>query len=70
MTELVECHSGYEYAERPMAIHWQGDRLEIDLITNRWRSPDGKHFKVQTIDGQIFEIFYDAASNEWNILQS
>ena len=24
LNTLVECHSGYEYAERPTALRWQG----------------------------------------------
>jgi hypothetical protein len=27
MNDPVECHSGYEYAERPVALHWEGERL-------------------------------------------
>ena len=69
MTQPVECHSGYEYGERPLAIRWQGNRLEIECIIAQWRSPEGKHFKVQTTDDQIFEIFYNELSNEWNIHQ-
>ena len=69
MTQPVECHSGYEYAERPVAIHWQGDRLEIECIGARWRSPEGRHFRVQTTDGQFFEIFYDEQSDVWKIHQ-
>jgi hypothetical protein len=69
MTQEVECHSGYEFAERPIAMHWQGSRLEVEHIHARWRSPEGKHFKVQTTDGQFFEILYDQFLDEWSIHQ-
>ena len=29
MTELVECHSGFSYAEKPVALTWEGQRLEV-----------------------------------------
>lgn len=65
--ELVECHSGFEYAERPVAVHWQGQRLEIDRIQAQWRLPGGKCFRVHTPGDQVFELFYDELYDEWRI---
>jgi len=28
MAELVECHSGFTYADKPVALTWEGRRLE------------------------------------------
>ena len=64
---LVECHSGYEYAERPVALRWQGQRLEIEQVQAEWRVPGGKRFRVRTCDGQTFEIFYGEPYDEWRI---
>jgi hypothetical protein len=69
MTELVECHSGYEYGERPVALQWQGQRLEVIRILDRWRSPGGKSFRVCAGDEQIFELHYDEREDEWRINQ-
>lgn len=63
--ELVECHSGFAYAERPVALRWQDERLEIDLIEAQWRTPQGKYFRVRTQDGQIFVLCYAEQSDEW-----
>ena len=65
--ELVECHSGYEYAERPIALHWQGERLEIAAIESEWQIPGGKRFRVRMQDGQAFELFYGALYDEWRV---
>lgn len=65
--ELVECHSGYAYAERPVAFLWEGNRLEIEAIEAQWRIPDGKRFRVRTQDGRIFELFYDELCDEWRV---
>ena len=46
----VECHSGYEYAERPTALYWEGDRLEVAEILDRWRIPGAHCFRVRTAD--------------------
>ncbi|GAB4473087.1 MAG: hypothetical protein Kow0088_08140 [Anaerolineales bacterium] len=67
--EIVECHSEYEYAERPLALWWQGQRLEIQEILDQWRVPGGKGFRVKTKDDQIFELFYGELFDEWRIYQ-
>jgi len=67
MKELVECHSGFTYAEKPSAITWQGRRLEVRHILKQWRNPQGRGFRVQTEDEQVFELLYDEAQDEWQI---
>ena len=67
VNDPVECHSGYEYAERPIALHWQGERLEIASIEAEWRIPGGKRFRVRTSDGQRFELFYGELYDDWRI---
>jgi hypothetical protein len=67
VTDLVECHSGYEYAERPIALHWEGERLEIAAIEAEWRIPGGHCFRVRTRDERVFELFYGELYDEWRI---
>lgn len=67
--EIVECHSGFEYAEKPVALHWRGERLEIAEIEAAWRIPGAKKFRVRTVDGQVFELFYGELYDEWRISQ-
>lgn len=67
MLNLVECHSGYTYAERPVALRWQGERLEIEAIESQWRVPDEKHFRVRTRDDQVFELVYSEVHDEWQV---
>jgi hypothetical protein len=65
--DLVECHSGYAYADRPIAFKWKGERLEIAEIENRWRIPGGLRFRVRILDGRVFELFYGELYDEWRI---
>lgn len=65
--ELVECMSGAAYGERPLALQWEGKRLEVEQVLTQWRSPGGKGFRVQTRGGQIFEVYYDESSDAWQI---
>ena len=67
MSEFIECHSGYAYAERPVALTWEGQRTEIVKILAQWRTPNMKCFRVRTSDGQEFELSYSEATDEWQI---
>ena len=67
MPELVECHSGYEYAERPTAVWWQGQRLAVAELEAQWRISGGKKFRVRTVNGQVFELLYVELYDEWRV---
>jgi hypothetical protein len=67
VTNLVECHSGYEYAERPTAVRWDGQRLTVEQVEAEWRIPGGRCFRVRTNDGHRFELFYGELFDEWRV---
>jgi hypothetical protein len=67
MPDSVECYSGVEYPERPTAIFYQGRRLEIAQVQQAWRIPEGKRFRVQTADKQVFELVYKDCEDDWLI---
>jgi len=63
----VECLSGYTYAERPIALWWEGERLNIVEIEERWRMPGGRRFRVLAENDQIFELCYVERQDEWQV---
>jgi hypothetical protein len=65
--DTVECRSDTEFAERPLAVTWQGQRFEIAEILARWRGPGEKGFRVKTTTGQAFELSYREVPDEWLI---
>jgi hypothetical protein len=67
--DSVECLSSTTYAERPIALLWQGARLEIAAIEAAWRIPGGRRFRVRTADGRVFELFYGELYDEWRIFE-
>ena len=67
MPDLVECHSGYEYAERPTALWWEGERLEVAEVEATWRISGGKKFRVRTVEGRVFELLYVELYDEWRV---
>jgi hypothetical protein len=69
LSDAVECQSGAGYAERPKALVWQGQRLVVQQVLDRWRLPQGSGFRVLTCDGQVFELFYDELDDGWQVVQ-
>jgi hypothetical protein len=66
--QTVECHSSSTYAERPVAFHWQGQRLEVERILARWRTPSASCFRVLARGSQrAFELQYDESADTWRI---
>jgi len=68
-SDQVFCRSGHEFAERPTAFIWEEERLQIDELLARWRTPSGKRFLVRTVDHRIFTLAFIESSAEWRIEQ-
>jgi len=67
MPGKVECHSGHTYAQEPRAFAWEGQRLVVDEVLDRWRVPAGPTFRVRTAVGQVFDLHYAEAEDQWHI---
>ncbi len=63
----VQCHSGYDYAQRPIAIYPEGERLKVERVEGEWKTPDGKFFRVLTAGDQVFELLYNVVEDKWFI---
>jgi hypothetical protein len=61
----VECYSGARYAERPVALTWNGERLSIEAIERAWQTPDGIAFTVRIAGGGHFELIYSSPNDQW-----
>jgi len=67
MADIVECYAGSVYPERPRAFYWEGARLEVEAVLSSWHIPQGRRFRVQTVDLQVFELVYHQAEDDWQI---
>ncbi|MGA7192313.1 MAG: hypothetical protein WBW94_01695 [Anaerolineales bacterium] len=65
--DIVECRSDSEFAERPLALTWNGVHYEVAEILARWRGPNEKGFRVKTTDGAAFELTYRELPDEWQV---
>jgi hypothetical protein len=64
---IVECHSGYAYAERPVALCFDGARLVVAAILTQWLIPNGRCFAVKVEDGREFVLTYNENEDDWTI---
>ena len=69
MPALVECHSGYQYAQRPAAFFWQGEKKLVEAILDQWLTPAARSFRVITQDQQIFELHFRVDLDAWEVIQ-
>jgi hypothetical protein len=65
--EIVECHSGFAYTDKPQAFIWEGRRLLIAMILAQGRTPQVRWFRVVTKDRQVFELSYHEETDGWQI---
>ena len=70
----VECYGGYKADERPMAFTFQERRWEVAEIVDRWYEgglqpgrPQVNHFKVRTVEGNVFLLRYLSLFDAWSI---
>ena len=70
MPDCVICRSETTYAEKPVALLWEGERLDISVILASWHTPQGKIFRVSIADGRTFDLTYLLGDNIWQITPS
>jgi hypothetical protein len=66
-TATVWCRSERHYAERPVALLWEGRHVQIQRILAQWREPNGPVFRVLGHDGGVYVLRYDEARDAWQI---
>ncbi len=63
----VECYSGHTYAQEPRFVVWQGQRHRVSKVSERWHTPGGPAFEVQTESGLAFKLAYNEHQDLWTI---
>jgi hypothetical protein len=63
----VECRSEHTYAQQPLAVWWQGQRLAVETMENEWRTPRGPAFRLRCAGDLVFVVEYDEAEDRWQV---
>jgi hypothetical protein len=61
----VQCYSGASYAERPIALIWQGSQYKISSVLSSQFTPSGKRFEVVLENGCTISLYYQTNSDLW-----
>ncbi len=63
----VECYAGHRGEETPRALAFDGRRVEIVEVLDRWLAPDHRYFKVAGGDGARYILRQDVATGRWSV---
>ncbi|MDJ0943855.1 MAG: hypothetical protein QNJ30_10340 [Kiloniellales bacterium] len=63
----VECYAGHRGEETPRALAFDGRRVEVAEVLDRWLSPDHRYFKVVGADGARYILRHDVATGRWSL---
>lgn len=66
---IVNCYSGYTYAERPISFRWEDTEYKVDEIEKEWFEPGERHFRVRTVDNKLFQLCYNESYNQWSLIE-
>ncbi|MBN2257674.1 MAG: hypothetical protein JW704_07605 [Anaerolineaceae bacterium] len=67
MSELVQCHSGFRYADRPVSFLWESNKYKITRIIQEGKTEGGLSFTVATKSDSVFRLLYDECNDQWLI---
>lgn len=67
MEAKVTCFSSSSYANRPLALDWEGEQLSIEAVLVEKRTPTGKSFTVLAGGGRLFDLDYNESTDTWRV---
>ena len=59
----VECYAGHRGEQTPRAIVIGSTRVEVAEPIDQWLAPDHRYFKVRGVDGHIYIVRHDVATD-------
>src|SRR6476620_6084710 len=63
----VECYAGYRGEETPRRFRLGERQIEIAEVVDTWLAPDHRYFKVQDMQGDLYILRNDVASDRWEL---
>ena len=64
----VECHSGYQIKERPVAFQFCDRRYMVIEVVDRWYGEGAVYFKVEADDNNIYLLKYEEGQDYWDLI--
>lgn len=63
----VECYAGYRGEETPRRFFIDDHLYEIKEVVDAWLAPEHRYFKVETVEGDLFILRHDIATESWEL---
>ena len=63
----VECYAGYRGEEAPRRFGFDGAKIEIIEVVDRWLAPEHRYFKVRDGAGDLYILRHDVSSGQWEL---
>ena len=64
----VECHSGYQLKEKPIAFQFCNRRYKVKEVVDRWYGEGAVYFKVYAEDNNIYLLKYEEGQDFWDLI--
>ena len=64
----VECHSGYQIKEKPIAFQFCNRRYKVKEVVDRWYGEGVVYFKVAADDDNIYLLKYEEGQDCWDLI--
>ena len=64
----VECHSGYQIKEKPVAFQFCNRRYRVKEVVDRWYGEAAVYFKVEADDNNIYLLKYEEGQDRWDLV--
>ncbi len=63
----VDCYAGYRGEETPRRLLFDGRRVEVVEVIDRWLGTDHRYFKLRGDDGAIYLVRHDETADRWEL---
>jgi hypothetical protein len=63
----VRCLASYRANERPIAFLVDEREVEVRTILESWREPDYLCFRVETVDGLVYDLRHHEYEDSWQV---
>jgi hypothetical protein len=54
---------------RPLAFHWEGEKVVVASLGRSWDEAGERHFLVMTPDERVYELAYLPEQSSWRLLR-
>jgi hypothetical protein len=63
----VRCLAGFRANERPTSFVIDNCEIEVRTILESWREPEYLYFRVETVDGRVYDLRHHEYEDWWQV---